>query len=98
MVDAESSVLWRRYLQLAVGLGAFLAASYLVCSLWDAAFPRWAMRAAWAPLLPGFTWWSWGSFFVGLVESIAYGFWIALVIPAIEWSRRLFARAVPPAV
>jgi hypothetical protein len=74
-----------RYLPVALAVGGFLAASFAVCTAWDAVFPSWAMRGAWAPLLPGFEWLSVGSFFLGLVESFAYGFWLALVIPALRW-------------
>jgi Cu+-exporting ATPase len=37
------------------------------------------MHEAWLRLLPGFTWLSWGSFGVGLSESFAYGWYIALI-------------------
>lgn len=75
-----------RYLPTAAGLGAFLVLTYLACSAWDGVFPDWAMRDTWAAALPGFTWWSWGSFFLGLVESFAYGFWFALVVPLVRWT------------
>ncbi len=77
-----------RYLPTAVGLGAFFAASYLACVAWDAIFPSWAMRDAWAPLLPGFKWLSWGSFLLGLVEAAAYGLWLALPVPVVRWAHR----------
>lgn len=79
---------WLRYLPTAVGLGTFIAVTYVACSVWDGVFPDWAMQSTWAALLPGFTWWSWGSFFLGLVESFAYGFWLALLVPAVRWSHR----------
>lgn len=77
-----------RYLPTAVGLTAFLALTYLACTVWDGVFPDWAMRDTWAAALPGFVWWSWGSFFLGLVESAAYGFWFALAVPAVSLSHR----------
>ena len=77
-----------RYLPLAAGLGAFLALSYVACVVWDALLPGLAMRAAWESLLPGFTWWSWGSFLLGLVETFAYGFWLALLLPVVRWVAR----------
>jgi len=62
-----------------VGLssGLFLAISYVACVIFDILFPDAAMHAAWAPFLPGFTWITWSSFFMGLVVTILYGFWIA---------------------
>jgi len=77
-----------RYLSAAVAIGGFLAVSFTACVAWDAIFPEWAMWKAWAPLLPGFTWLSTGTFFVGLAEAFAYGFWFALVIPAVRWANR----------
>lgn len=77
-----------RYLPTALGLGGFLALTYVACSAWDGIFPGWAMHQTWAPLLPGFEWWSWGSFFLGLAESFVYGFWFALAVPIVNWSQR----------
>ena len=37
------------------------------------------MYETWLRLLPGFTWLSWPSFLLGLAESFAYGWYIALV-------------------
>lgn len=83
-----------RYLPAAVVIGTFLAVSFAVCVAWDAVFPDWAMRSAWAPLLPGFSWLSPGTFLLGLAEAFAYGFWLALVIPATRWVNHRFA--APP--
>ncbi len=80
-----------RYLPVALAVGGFLAVSFAACAAWDAVFPEWAMRGVWAPLLPGFEWLSVGSFFLGLAESFAYGFWLALVIPASRWVNSRFA-------
>ena len=65
---------------LGVSLSAFLAISYLGCILlglfggWD-----WGLHQPWLQVLPGFTWLTWPSFFLGLVESIAYGWYTALL-------------------
>lgn len=80
-----------RYLPVALAVGGFLAVSFLVCVAWDAAFPQWAMRNAWAPLLPGFSRLSVGSVLLGLAEALLYGFWLALVVPATRWLARLLA-------
>ncbi|HXV31281.1 MAG TPA: DUF5676 family membrane protein [Sinorhizobium sp.] len=62
-----------------LSLGAFLTISYVLCVLFDLWFPAQAMNSVWSPLLPGFTWLTWPSFFLGLVETFAYGWYIALV-------------------
>ena len=64
---------------LGLSLGSFFALSFVLCVLFDLLFPTLAMNPVWAPLLPGFTWISWSSFFLGLIEAIAYGWYIALV-------------------
>lgn len=64
---------------LGMSLGLFLAVTFILCVLFDLWFPNLAMNPVWSPLLPGFVWLSWRSFFLGLVESVAYGWYIALV-------------------
>lgn len=64
---------------LGLSLSLLLAVSYVLCIAlglvwWDA-----GMHRPWLQFLPGFTWLSWGSFFLGLVESLAYGWYVALV-------------------
>lgn len=80
-----------RYFPVAVALAGFLAVSFAVCVAWDAVFPQWAMRSTWAPLLPGFEWLSVASFLLGLAEAVVYGFWLALVVPLVQWTNRLFS-------
>jgi len=64
---------------LGASLGSFFALTFVACVLFDLWFPALAMNPVWAPLLPGFTWISWSSFLLGLVESSAYGWYVALV-------------------
>jgi hypothetical protein len=64
---------------LGMSLGVFLALTFVICVLFDLWFPEAAMYPTWARLLPGFTWLTWPSFFLGLVESFAYGWYVALI-------------------
>lgn len=64
---------------LGMSLGLFLSITFVLCVLFDLVFPTYAMNEAWAPLFPGFTWLSWPSFLIGLVESFAYGWYIAVI-------------------
>jgi len=64
---------------LGMSLGLFLTLSFVICVLFDLWFPELAMNPVWAPLLPGFVWISWTSFFLGVVESFAYGWYVALI-------------------
>jgi len=56
-----------------------IASSFVLCVGFDLVFPEHAMFAAWQALLPGFHWISWSSFFIGLLESYGYGWYIALI-------------------
>ncbi len=62
-----------------MSLGLFLAVSFVICVLFDLVFPGYAMNPVWAPLFPGFTWLNWTGFFIGLVESFAYGWYVAVI-------------------
>lgn len=80
-----------RYRPVAVALAGFLAVSFVVYVVWRAMFPQWAMRYAWAPLLPSFEWLSPGALVLGLAETVIYGFWLALVVPIANCTNRLLA-------
>ena len=60
-------------------LSLFLSLTFVLCVLFDLWFPAYAMNTAWAVLLPGFTWISWTSVLIGLAETFAYGWYIALL-------------------
>jgi len=64
---------------LGMALGSFLAVTYILCVGFDVLFPGMAMYQNWAALLPGFTWLTWPSFFLGLVETFVYGWYVALI-------------------
>jgi len=57
----------------------FLAVTFVLCVGFDLLFPQMAMYQSWQALLPGFTWISWSSFLLGLVESYGYGWYVALI-------------------
>ena len=57
----------------------FLAISFALCVVFDLLFPGYAMYSSWQALVPGFVWLSWKSFFIGLFESWAYGWYFALI-------------------
>jgi len=62
-----------------MSLGLFLAVTFTLCVGFDLLFPGYAMYETWLKLLPGFTWLTWPSFFLGLAESFAYGWYVALI-------------------
>ncbi|MEQ8356299.1 MAG: hypothetical protein RH942_12230 [Kiloniellaceae bacterium] len=64
---------------LGLSLGSFLTLTFVLCVLFDLWFPGLSMNPVWAPLLPGFTWITWGSFGLGLIETFAYGWYVALI-------------------
>ncbi|MDX2503990.1 MAG: DUF5676 family membrane protein [Gammaproteobacteria bacterium] len=56
-----------------------LAISFTLCVVFDLLFPGYAMYQSWQALVPGFVWLSWKSFFIGLIEAWAYGWYFALI-------------------
>ncbi len=56
-----------------------IAISFTLCVVFDLLFPAHAMYGVWQKLLPGFEWITWGSFFLGLIESYGYGWFFALI-------------------
>jgi hypothetical protein len=67
-------------LALGMSLGLFFAISYLLCVLLYFWFPEMAANHAVLVLfLPGFKLLTWPSFFLGLIESFGYGWYVALI-------------------
>ena len=67
-------------LALGMGLSVSLAITYVLCVLGYLIFPSLPIEhSALAIFLPGFTLLSWPSFFLGLVESFGWGWYMALV-------------------
>lgn len=61
-------------------LAVFAAIIFTLDVLLGVLFPNWwVMQRAWELLLPGFTFISWGAFFLGLVESFIGGFLTAVL-------------------
>lgn len=71
---------------LGASLSLFLAITYTLCVAFGLFFPEHAMYSAWLRLLPGVNWLTWQSYLLGLVESVAYGWYAALIFgPLFNW-------------
>lgn len=77
--EGENAMNRLRFKPAAFALVIFGLITYILCIIFDLIFPQWAMYRLWEILLPGFTWISWGSFFIGAVGVIIYGLYIATV-------------------
>lgn len=67
-------------LALGLSLSLFLAISFVLCVLGYLLFPTLPVaHGALSLFLPGFQLLSWPSFFLGLLESLAWGWYIALI-------------------
>jgi len=65
---------------LGISLSLFFVISYVLCVVGYLVFPGLPINhAALAIFLPGFELLSWGTFVLGLIESFAYGWYIALI-------------------
>lgn len=60
-------------------LGASLAISFMLCTLFGLFVSGAGMYKVWLPLLPGVTWISWQSALLEVIESYAWGWYIALL-------------------
>lgn len=88
--DGGRSVHLLPVLPLGWALSGFLGATFVICVVFDFVFPQYAMSPAWATLLPGFVWLTPLSFVLGLVESLLYGWYVALLFgglynAAVSW-------------
>lgn len=71
-----------------VSLCTLFVVSYVLCVIFDLVFPGWAMYQVWQRLLPGFGWSAVG-FLIGLVETVLYGFYIAVIyVPVYNYLQR----------
>ena len=64
---------------LGLSLGSFLVITYVLCVPFGVLISERGMHQLLAQLLPGFTWITWTSFFIGLVWSFICGWYIAVV-------------------
>ena len=73
-------------------LATFTAITFVLCVGYGLIAPR-AMHASWLleALLPGFTWLTFGSVLLGVIETALYGAWAGLLFCAIY---NFFARRV----
>lgn len=63
-----------------LALSLFLVISYVLCVLGYLLFPQLpVMHMALSIFLPGFELLTWPSFFLGLIESFGWGWYIALI-------------------
>jgi hypothetical protein len=62
-----------------LSLGSFLVITYVLCVLFGILVSDRGMHQLLAQLLPRFTWITWPSFFLGLLWSFVYGWYVAVV-------------------
>jgi hypothetical protein len=69
-----------RFWSIAWTVATFAAVVFTLDVLLGALFPNWwVMQKTWEFILPGFTFISWGTFILGLVESFIGGFLTAVL-------------------
>jgi hypothetical protein len=64
---------------LGLSLGMFFVITYVLCVVFGLVVSDQGMHQLFPMLLPGFTWLTWPSFLLGLIESFASGWYVALV-------------------
>jgi hypothetical protein len=60
-------------------LGLFFAITFVLCVLFGLFVSARGMHELLPMLLPGFTWITWTSFFIGLAWAFGYGWYVALI-------------------
>jgi len=68
-----------RLVPLGMSLGLSLTIFYSLCVALGALLPDFGLHKPWLQFYPGFEWLTWRGFFIGLVESHAYGWFAAIV-------------------
>lgn len=66
-----------------LSLSAFLVVTYVLCILFGLLVSAKGMHQLLPMLMPGFTWITWPSFLIGLVWSLVYGWYVAVVFAPI---------------
>jgi hypothetical protein len=75
-----------------VSLGLFLSISFVLCVALGIIVPEGSLHKPWLQFLPGFSWLTWSSFFLGLCWSFAYGLYIAIIfVPLYNFFARVGA-------
>lgn len=92
-VEAPSARLRAPHVPIVVlggSLSAFLVISYVLCVALGLFAPGWGLHQPWLQFLPGFTWLTWPSFVLGLLENALYGWYAGLLF---GWLFNRFADA-----
>lgn len=76
---AERSVRCLRIVPVGISIGLLFVISYLLCVALGLVWWDGGLHQPWLQFLPGFSWLTPGAFLLGLIESFAYGWYIALV-------------------
>lgn len=71
-----------RAIPLGLSLATFLAISYLACLALALVVPDRGLHGPWLQFFVGFSW-TWQGIAIGLVESLAYGFFAGVVFAPI---------------
>ena len=64
---------------LGLSLASFFVISYVLCVLFGVLVSERGIHQLFAQLLPGFTWITWPSFFLGLLWSFFLGWYVAVL-------------------
>ena len=77
--SVETGVRRLRLMPVGMSVGLLFAISYVLCIALGLIWWDGGLHQPWLQFLPGFTWLSPGTFLLGLVESLTYGWYVALV-------------------
>lgn len=68
---------------LGMSISSFFVITYVLCVLFGLLVSDPGMHRLLSDLLPGFTWITWPSFFIGLVWAFVFGWYVAVIFAPI---------------
>ena len=63
----------------ATALSMFFVITYLICIASGLVLPDWKLHEPWLQFFPGFEWLTLQGVLIGLIESIAYAWYVAVL-------------------
>lgn len=65
--------------QLGLSLTTFFVVTYALCIALGLVVPDWEMHKPWLQFFPGFEWLTFQGVLIGLVESVVYAWYVAVL-------------------
>ena len=78
-MSAKREVVQIPIMEFGYALAAFFVVSYVLCIASGIVMPSWEMHRPWLQFFPGFEWLTVQGFIIGLIESVVYAWYVAVL-------------------